>query len=361
MVGNRLSSLNVSPYNYNSSNELTSTPSGSYSYDNNGNRKSDPTGAQYTWDYENRLTQVVLAGSGGTVNFKYDPFGRRIQKAFTQNSTTTTTNYVYDDRDILETTDQSGNVLARYTGTIGVDEPSSELVSGSMSYYEQDGINSVTSLSNTVGALANTYTYDSYGKLTASTGTASNLFQYTGRDYDAESGLRYYRARYYDPVVGRFTGEDPLRFVSDVNFYRYVFNNPISFTDPLGLTCTCTYHQSTGAIRCVDDTTGDVVAQGTGYSGFGPGLNNPAAQAVPNTGPIPQGSYSMGSPTNRKGPTTIPLTPFPGTDTLGRSGFLIHGDNSQMNHTASHGCIVLSRDVRRVIADCGGGTVSVEE
>ena len=75
LVGNRLSSLNVSPYNYNSSNELTSTPSGSYTYDDLGNRKTDPTGAQYTWDYENRLTQDVLSGSGGTVNFKYDPFG----------------------------------------------------------------------------------------------------------------------------------------------------------------------------------------------------------------------------------------------------------------------------------------------
>jgi len=60
-VGNRLTSLGVSQYNYNSSNELTSTPSGSYTYDNNGNRKSDPSGAQYTWDYENRLTQEVLA------------------------------------------------------------------------------------------------------------------------------------------------------------------------------------------------------------------------------------------------------------------------------------------------------------
>jgi hypothetical protein len=80
-VGNRLSSLGVSPYNYNSSNELTSTPSGSYTYDSNGNRKADPSGAQYSWDFENRLTQVILPGTGGTVNLKYDPFGRRVQKA----------------------------------------------------------------------------------------------------------------------------------------------------------------------------------------------------------------------------------------------------------------------------------------
>lgn len=96
LVGNRLSSLGVSPYNYNSSNELTSLPSGSYSYDKNGNTQTKPDGTQYTWDVNNELTQVDLPGTGGTVNFLYDPFGRRIQKSFTQNGTTTTTDYLYD-------------------------------------------------------------------------------------------------------------------------------------------------------------------------------------------------------------------------------------------------------------------------
>ena len=68
LVGNRLSSLGVSPYNYNSSNEVTSTPSGSYTYDNNGNTLTDPSGKSYTWDFENRLTQVVVPGTG-TVTF----------------------------------------------------------------------------------------------------------------------------------------------------------------------------------------------------------------------------------------------------------------------------------------------------
>ena len=161
LVGNRLSSLGVNPYNYDSSNELTSIPSGSYTYDNNGNRKSDPSGAQYSWDFENRLTQVILPGTGGTVNFKYDPFGRRVQKAFTQNGTTTTTDYLYDISNVLEELDNSGNALTKYTQGNRVDEPLSELRSGATSYYEQDGIGSVTSLSNSAGALANTYVYDS--------------------------------------------------------------------------------------------------------------------------------------------------------------------------------------------------------
>jgi YD repeat-containing protein len=134
-VGNRLSSSGVSPYSYNSSNELSSTPSLTYTYDNNGNTltKTDSTGTtNYTSDYENRLKQVTLPGSGGTVNFKYDPFGRRAQKSFTQGSTTTTTNYLHDRNNVLEELDNSGNLLARYTETENLDEPLSELRSGTV-------------------------------------------------------------------------------------------------------------------------------------------------------------------------------------------------------------------------------------
>ena len=136
----------MSPLHYNSSNELTSTPSVSYTYDNNGNTKTKSDGTQYTWDYENRLTQVLLPGTGGTVNFKYDPFGRRIQKAFTHNGTTTTTNYLYDVDNVLADIDQSGNLVARYIQGPGVDRPLSMSRSGTSTYYHVDGLGSTTSL-----------------------------------------------------------------------------------------------------------------------------------------------------------------------------------------------------------------------
>ena len=62
-----------------------------------------------------------------------------------------------------------------------------------------------------------------------------NSFQYTARESDAETGLYYYRARYYDPNTGRFLNEDPLEFGAGVNFYAYVENNPVNWTDSLGL------------------------------------------------------------------------------------------------------------------------------
>ena len=84
--------------------------------------------------------------------------------------------------------------------------------------------------------MAASYVYDSFGNLTASTGTITNPFQYTGREFDSETGLYYYRARYYDLSIGRFISEDPIGFEgSGTNFYAYVHNDPINLIDPFGL------------------------------------------------------------------------------------------------------------------------------
>lgn len=238
-VGNRLSSLGVSPYSYNSSNELTSTPSATYTYDKNGSMltKMDSTGTtQYAWDYyTSKLDSVTLPGSGGTVSFKYDAFGRRAQKSFTQGSTTTTTNYLYDGVNLLEEVDNTGIVIARYVRSRRIDEQLAVVRGSTTSYYHQDGLESVSSLSTATGTLANTYAYDGYGRLTNSSGTIANRFQFTGRELDQESGLYYYRARYYDPSVGHFLSEDPVKFNGGINFYRYVKNTPINLFDPFGL------------------------------------------------------------------------------------------------------------------------------
>ena len=128
-----------------------------------------------------------------------------------------------------------GAVLAGYTQTQKIDEPLAELRSGGASYYEADGLGSITSLSSSAGAVANTYTYDSFGNVTNFTGTLRNPFQYTGREFDPETGLNYNRARYYNPTSGRFMSEDPLESTRDGNFYAYTANNPVLYIDPLGL------------------------------------------------------------------------------------------------------------------------------
>jgi RHS repeat-associated protein len=228
-VGNRLSSLGVSSYQYNASNELTATSLGNYTYDPNGNSLSDSSGKQYSWNFENRLMSATVP-NGGTTTFRYDPSGRRVQKS----GPLGTTGYLYDGPNLIEEMDNDGNVLARYANPLRVDEPLTESRASTTSYFQQDGSGSVTSLSSGPGALANTYAFDAYGKLNTSTGTLTNPYQYTGREFDQESGLYYNRSRYYDESVGRFINEDSNGFPTGNDFYTYVANRPTRFNDPFG-------------------------------------------------------------------------------------------------------------------------------
>jgi RHS repeat-associated protein len=211
--------------------------------DANGNTLSDPSGKSYTWDFENRLVSATVPGTG-TVNFKYDPFGRRIQKS----GPLGTTNYLYDGPDPKanpdEEVDNGGNILARYTESDLVDEPLAEVRGATSSYYEADGLGTVTSLSSATPSLTNSYIYDAFGNVTTTVGTLANPFQFTGRDSDPETSLYYYRARYYAPQIGRFVSEDPIRFDAGTDFFAYVHNNPTRFKDPSGLlnidgSCDC--------------------------------------------------------------------------------------------------------------------------
>jgi RHS repeat-associated protein len=88
-----------------------------------------------------------------------------------------------------------------------------------------------------MATVVNHIRYDSFGKITSETNAAVDfLFAYTGRERDEETGLYYYRARYYDPAVGRFVSEDPMGFAAgDTNLVRYVGNSPIYAFDPTGL------------------------------------------------------------------------------------------------------------------------------
>jgi hypothetical protein len=119
------------------------------------------------------------------------------------------------------------------------------------------------------------------------------------------------------------------------------------------------YSQSTGKLV---NPSGSLV--GTGYSGHGEGLNNPAMQNVADVGPIPQGRWTIGTffdDPGGKGPLVAHLTPWSVTKTFGRSGFMVHGDNEAMNHTASEGCVVLAKINREQILACDDRLLTVTE
>ncbi|MEK6776886.1 MAG: RHS repeat-associated core domain-containing protein [bacterium] len=232
-VGNRLTDSSFNNWAYNANNQLTSYDGVSYTYDNNGNTisKTDASGiTYYTYDPENRLTRIDFPG-GTYAEYKYDPFGRRIEK----NVNGTITKYLYDGEDILSEYNSSGTRLARYTHGPGIDEPLIMARSGQNYYYHADGLGSITELTDSSGTIVNSYVYNSFGKVVKETEGVQNPYTYSSRERDKESGLYFYRARFYNPEIGRFLSVDPIGFLGgDVNLYSYVRNNPVNHIDPKG-------------------------------------------------------------------------------------------------------------------------------
>src|SRR5262249_44143060 len=137
---------------------------------------------------------------------------------------------------LIQETTANGSLTARYMFGAGIDEPLAVYRGAASEFYEADGLGSVTSLSTVAGVLSDSFAYDSFGNLLSSAGSFTQPFRYTDREWDVETGLYYYRARYYDSAFGRFLSQDPLSFEgSGVSFYGYVNNNPTNWSDPLGL------------------------------------------------------------------------------------------------------------------------------
>jgi RHS repeat-associated protein len=131
----------------------------------------------------------------------------------------------------------------KYLHGPGIDEPIKGFGRDFNETYYADGLGSIVKVERDNGEFFN-LVYDSFGRMTVfdkdhqkvTLGKDSLLtYGYTGREIDAESGVNYYRARYYSPEIGRFISEDPIQFDSlEINLFRYGFNNPILNTDPSG-------------------------------------------------------------------------------------------------------------------------------
>jgi len=234
-VGNRTDSNQNGLSTFNAANQLEGDADFTYSYDNNGNQiqKTNNTTSAFTlyeYDAENKLIRVVRE-DGSIVNYKYDGLGRRIEKEVDS----VVTQYIYDNEDILLELDGSNNIVARYTHGPGVDEPLIIEKGGQSFFYHADDLGSITELTDTAGSVAQAYTYSSFGKIESQLDPAFiQPYTFTAREFDSETALYYYRARHYDPLIGRFLQEDPLGVANETNFYSYASNGPINFVDPFG-------------------------------------------------------------------------------------------------------------------------------
>ena len=214
---------------YNEANQQLTLGTKTMTYDLNGNletlREGDQT-TTYSWDVRDRLTGIT--GAGLSASFAYDAESRRTSKTIAGFSSV----FLYDAEDIIK--EMAGGQTVNYLRSLRIDETLARIEDGGTTCYVPDALGSTAALADANGEVPTEYTYEPFGR-TLSTGAASqNPFQFTGRENDG-TGLYYYRARYYHPGLGRFIDEDPIGFLGeDINFYRYVENNPANLTDPSG-------------------------------------------------------------------------------------------------------------------------------
>ena len=207
-------------------------------YDANGN--ATQVGAKsFTYDAENHLTGMTTSGT--VVSIIYDAFGNRVAK--TVNGVTT--KYLVEDdvnptgyAQVVEEL-VGGAVTRQYTyGLQRISE--NQLVSGvwTPSFYGYDGGGNVRQLTNSAGAVTDTYEYDAFGNDVYHTGTTPNNYLYRGEQYDPDLGLYYLRARYYNPATGRFLSRDPddhsLATPNELHKYLYADGDPENMIDPTG-------------------------------------------------------------------------------------------------------------------------------
>ena len=193
----------------------------------------------YVYNYDNMLKQVSTPLK--TYQYEYDPLLNRISAKEGSQEKFWVVNPANSLPQPIVRTDSSGIVLDYYIFGLGLIGRINSL--GQDYYYHFDGSANTTVVTNSNGNRVNFYSYGAYGELLSSQESFFNPFRFTGKHsvIDDENGLLYMRARYYIPEIGRFTTMDPIGLAGGINKYVYVENNPISWTDPLGL-CKNTFN-----------------------------------------------------------------------------------------------------------------------
>ncbi len=239
-IGNMLSNSQLGTYGYNTSGStsvrphaVTTAGTNTYDYDANGNMILG-AGRIITYDFENRPDSVIKDGT--TTTFVYDGDGGRVKKS----DGTTTTTYIGKLYVCEGTALPLSCVKFIFSGgqRIAMEQVPVGGGPGSLSYFHADHLGSTSVLTDANGVSEENNTYYPYGDTHTHTGTSDVAYKYTGKEKDTTTGLYFYEARYYDPVLGRFISPDTIvpsaTDPQTLNRYAYVYNNPIIYTDPSG-------------------------------------------------------------------------------------------------------------------------------
>lgn len=242
VLGNRTSvtaNRITTTYAHNNTNAYTNVGIETMQYDGNGNMLSDGNHT-YQFNYRNRMIGV---DNGTTATYQYDALDRRILKT----TASDTIRYFYHGVQCIEEvyspiSSREGLGWVSYIYSTALDDILFMHRNNQKYYYHKNHLGSVMSITDSTGSIVETYEYDPYGaptfynttgtEITAS--TIGNIILFSGREYDHETDLYYFRARTMNPILGRFIQHDPLLYVDDINYYSYGINNPLTSVDYWG-------------------------------------------------------------------------------------------------------------------------------
>jgi RHS repeat-associated protein len=254
-IGNRLTQADPkkvhTAYYYDNDSKLSQTDTDIYIYDNSGNliRQKPPLHLDdilYAYDFENRLT-TYTAANNLKYSYKYDGLGNLLQMHFYNytdpNEGDPDRRFVVDNSGPLSRT-----VASIFTTTNGVNEiyvygqglisVGSKDISSDRKYLLEDGLGNIRFTTNSSGSKRDQMDFDPFGNLYKSPFFGDSSFQFKGEYTHDATGLVFMRARWYDPITGRFISRDPIRGALTLpqtqNPYAFAVNNPANVSDPSG-------------------------------------------------------------------------------------------------------------------------------
>jgi RHS repeat-associated protein len=325
--------------------ENTTTQIRSNTYDNAGNIITDVRPGEsfaYTYNKRNRLTGVTR-NTASYATYGYNAL---------EQLTTRTTTAGGPVRQVAYTYDLDGHLITEAVGTSGVktreyiwlpsndnspvDLPLAVIdivgTTATISTVHADHLGRPIRMTNAAKATVWQATWKPWGEVQTLSGTNSNNLRFPGQYFQIETGLHYNHHRMYDPVTGRYTQPDPLRFVDGPSIYAYAKNSPYMRVDRDGL-ASCSYSISSHTLTCTSNdgnTTTQVGPNGLNSGVPGSCRNNASCSGNSNEGPIPPGNYNMNKDNRPDHEGYWRLEPNPPTSGilcrlgLARCGFELH-------------------------------------
>ena len=202
-----------------------------FQYDNAGNLLQDDK-ARYTYDAFNRTVKVETFDGNVQVN-RYDAEGLRHE----MEENGRLVRFIFHKGEAVAEQEENSNVIRLIRGSELIARSSDSESARTYYHYASDEMGSTTHIVDENGNVKNRYEYDAWGRITVKEEAVPNRFTYYGQQIDPITQQYYLRARFYNPVLGRFTQEDTYRG-DGLNLYAYCANNPVYYVDPSGFACS---------------------------------------------------------------------------------------------------------------------------